>query len=160
MCFLSILSSGLRGDGIGGSGGEDDQEQETNYGYLVYTWTFYFAIILIMLNAINGIIVDVFQYLREKADGENNFKEKCFICSNHKNLFEANDISFKMHIKKEHFILDYIYYILTQTDESVKDEDLNYSEFQVKNSIKGNRIDFFPIEKSMSLDKIKDLTES
>ena len=113
-----------------------------------------------MLNAINGIIVDVFQYLREKADSENNFKEKCFVCSNHKGLFEANDISYKMHIRKEHFILDYIYYILTQTSDNCIDEDLNFSEFQVKNSIKQNKIDFFPIEKSMSLDKIKDLNES
>ena len=113
-----------------------------------------------MLNAINGIIVDVFQYLREKGDGENNFKEKCYVCSNHKNLFEANDISFKMHIYKEHFILDYIFYILTQTSEKCKLEELNYSEFNVTKSIMKNKIDFFPIEKSMSLDKIKDLNES
>ena len=113
-----------------------------------------------MLNAINGIIVDVFQYLREKADGENNFKQKCCVCSNHKNIFEANDVSYKMHITKEHYILDYIYYILTQTSDNCKEEELNFSEFQVLKSIKQNKIDFFPIEKSMSLDKIKDLNES
>ena len=109
-----------------------------------------------MLNAINGIIVDVFQYLREKVEGENNFKEKCCVCSNHKSIFESNDISYKMHIEKEHFILDYIYYILTQTSENCKEKELNYSEYQVKKSIDQYKIDFFPIEKSMTLDKLNE----
>ena len=61
-----------------------------------------------------------------------------------------------MHIEKEHFILDYIYYILTQTSENCKEKELNYSEYQVKKSIDQYKIDFFPIEKSMTLDKLNE----
>ncbi len=45
-------------------------------------WMFYFSIILIMLNIVNGIIVDTFQEQREKTNNRNDSKKNiCYICS-------------------------------------------------------------------------------
>ncbi len=103
-----------------------------------------------MLNVINGIIVDTFQALRE----QNNLKEDikanlCYICSLNRSKFEIKGINFNYHTLCEHSILNYFYYVfkIQLTDE----QELNSLDYQVLNSIKELRTDFFPVKKALSL---------
>ena len=116
----------------------------------VYNWVFYFIVILIILNIINGIIVDKFQDLREHNNQINEEKTSvCFICSLHESTFVKKAIDFANHVKSEHCIRNYYCYFLKilRTNE----HDLNSIDFQVYNSIKDNRLEFFPIKKAISL---------
>jgi hypothetical protein len=77
----------------------------------------------------------------------------CFICSLHRSNFEIKGIDFEYHQNTEHNIENYFRYLLKilRTDE----HDLNSIDFQVFNSIKQHKIDFFPIKKAKSLENAK-----
>ena len=60
-------------------------------------------------------------------------------------------VYFEFHINTEHKIENYFNYLLKvqRTDE----HDLNSIDFQVFNSIKQHKIEFFPIKKAKSLEE-------
>ena len=106
--------------------------------------------VLIMVNIINGIIVDTFQQLRE----ENNQKiddnlNICYICNINRSMFEIMGINFQQHREEDHSLNNYIYYLMKI--HLVDEHDLNSLDLFVKNAIRQNRMDFFPIFKSLSL---------
>ena len=147
-CFFDMLNSGIRG-GSGMGFGIKKLGQE---GYLIeflLEWTLFFIVMLILLNIINGVIVDTFLELREKSNEENETKLNiCYICSLHRTLFEKRGIDFEYHKDHEHNIMNYFDYIykIEMTDES----DLNSLDYQVRQSIKTKRTDFFPINTCVS----------
>ena len=152
-CFFDMLNSGIRG-GSGMGFGIKKLGQE---GYLIeflLEWTLFFIVMLILLNIINGVIVDTFLELREKSNEENETKLNiCYICSLHRTLFEKRGIDFEYHKDHEHNIMNYFDYIykIEMTDES----DLNSLDYQVRQSIKTKRTDFFPINTCVSFSSNK-----
>lgn len=144
-CFLYLINSGIRSGGI-----DFSIKKIGDQGYwseFVFDWIFYFVVILIVINIINGIIVDTFQALREQNNKRDYIKENmCFICSLDRSKFESKGVNFEEHIETEHNVLNYLEYIIkiTQTDE----HDLNSLDYNVLNSIKDRRTDFFPIKKA------------
>ena len=152
-CFFDMLNSGIRG-GSGMGFGIKKLGQE---GYLIeflLEWTLFFIVMLILLNIINGVIVDTFLELREKSNEENETKLNiCYICSLHRTLFEKRGIDFEYHKDHEHNIMNYFDYIykIEITDES----DLNSLDYQVRQSIKTKRTDFFPINTCVSFNSNK-----
>ena len=150
-CFMYMLNNGIRaGDGV--SFGVKTIYTPGYWSEFIYSWFFYFMIMLIMVNIINGIIVDTFQALRE----QNNEKDDamvnvCFICSLNRQKFEIKGLSFEEHVQREHWVLNYFEYFakIKMTDE----HDLNSLDFQVLNSINAGRTDFFPIKKAKCLEK-------
>ena len=149
-CFLFLFNSGIRSGGIPFE--VKISSQPGFWGEFIYSWIFYFIVILIILNIINGIIVDKFQDLRE----QNNliYIEKtnvCFICSLHQSNFEIKGIDFVYHLQHEHCLENNFNYLckITRTDE----HDLNSIDFMIFNSVKENKTEFFPIKKAMSLQK-------
>ena len=107
-----------------------------------------------MLNVINGIIVDTFQALREKNNNRADIIENvCYICSIKKSKFEIRGINYNHHLNNEHLIMNYFYYIIKvkYTDE----QDLNSLDYQVLDSIRNLRSDFFPVKKALCLDDSK-----
>ena len=62
-------------------------------------------IVLVFLNAINDIIVDTFQSLREEANELYEIKMNiCFICSLNRTIFEKIGLDFEQHKEREHNI--------------------------------------------------------
>lgn len=108
-------------------------------------------IVLVFLNAINDIIVDTFQSLREEANELYEIKMNiCFICSLNRTIFERIGLDFEQHKEREHNILNYFHYVMKilNTDE----QELNSLDYQVLLSFKQLRTDFFPMKTSMSID--------
>lgn len=148
-CFLHLITNGVRGGA--GLGFPIKSIQVKSYYYeFIFEWIFYFSIMLIMLNVINGIIVDTFQALREQNNLKEDIRENvCYICSLNRSKFEIKGVSFNNHVEVEHNVLNYFYYLLKvqQTDE----QELNSLDYQVLNNIRTMRTDFFPIKKALSL---------
>ena len=108
-------------------------------------------IVLVFLNAINDIIVDTFQSLREEANELYEIKMNiCFICSLNRTIFERIGLDFEQHKEREHNILNYFHYVMKilNTDE----QEFNSLDYQVLLSFKQLRTDFFPMKTSMSID--------
>jgi hypothetical protein len=148
-CFLYLFNYGIRAGGVPFN--IKINRQDGFWSEFLFSWVFYFIIILIVLNIINGIIVDTFQALREQNNQIDEEKTNvCFICSLHRSNFEIKGIDFDYHQQHEHNIDNYFKYILKirKTDE----HDLNSIDFQVFNSIKQHKIEFFPIKKAKSLE--------
>lgn len=149
-CFLYLINSGIRS----GSGIEFNVKQIEDRGYFkefFFGWMFYFIIMLIIVNIVNGIIVDTFQALRE----QNNLKDDilynfCYICSLQRGDFEVKGINYEKHINEDHYIKNYFDYLikLQGTDE----HDLNSLDSQVLQSIKEFKTDFFPNKRAKALE--------
>ena len=152
-CFLDMINSGIRG----GSGMGFGIKKLGQKGYMIefiLEWVLFFVVMLVLLNIISGVIVDTFQELREKSVEENETKLNiCYICSLHRTLFEKRGIDFEYHKDHEHNIMNYFNYIykVERTDES----DLNSLDYQVRQSIKNKRTDFFPINTCVSFSSNK-----
>ena len=67
-----------------------------------------------MLNLIFGIILNTFNTIRDKKF-ENKFDQisKCFICDIEKVSLDKKGSGFDFHVKNEHNMWDYIFYILS-----------------------------------------------
>lgn len=118
-CFLSIVTDGIRGGG--GMGFPMKRITDAHYySEFIFEWVFYFVIVLVFLNAINGIIVDTFQSLREEVNELYEIKMNiCFICSLNRTIFERIGLDFEQHKEREHNILNYFHYVMKilNTDE-------------------------------------------
>lgn len=149
-CFLYLMNYGIRsGSGVGF--GIKKIGQAGYWTEFIFDWVFYFIVILIIINIINGIIVDTFQALREQNNEIEDIKYNvCFICSLNRSKFESKGINFEDHCMKDHNILNYLEYIIKiqMTDE----HDLNSLDYEVLRSIRDHRTDFFPIKKAKCLE--------
>ena len=152
-CFFEMLNSGIRG----GSGMGFGIKKLGQKGYIIeffLEWMLFFIVMLILLNIINGIIVDTFLELREKSNEENETKLNiCYICSLHRTLFEKRGIDFEFHKNQEHNIMNYFDYIYKV--EITEESELNSLDYQVRQSIKNKRTDFFPVNTCVSFNSIK-----
>ena len=147
-----MLNNGLRSQSIGDFSGIKSINDKFYLTHFVFQWLFFFTIVLLMVNIINGIIVDTFQQLRE----ENNKKvydhdNICYICNLDRSSFEIVNINFNRHKKLEHNLKNYLFYLLKIN--FCNELDLNSLDSFVKNAISENRMDFFPLHKSLSLEK-------
>jgi hypothetical protein len=153
-CFLSMFNYGIRSGGIGDFSGYKSFSDTKNYwGNFIFNWIFYFTIVLIMINIVNGIIVDTFQDLREQSSLKlDSLTNVCYICSLNRSKFEINGLNYTKHIKGEHNLLNYFHYLIKV--KSADENDLNSLDYQVLNYMKEEKFDFFPIKKSLSLDNL------
>jgi hypothetical protein len=152
-CFLTLITNGIRAGAGLGFPLQSIRNKQQYFSKFIFEWIFYFSIILIMINVINGIIVDTFQALREQSNKKEDIqKNVCYICSINRSKFETRGISFHHHKFVEHNILNYFFYILKIkfTDE----QDLNSLDYEVLKSIKKMRTDFFPVKKALSLGNV------
>ena len=144
-CFLYLFNYGLRAGGVPFEPKIIDQRGF--WGEFVYSWVFYFLIILIILNIVNGIIVDTFQALREENNKINDERENiCFICQIPRSIFESKGIDFEYHTSNEHNVYFYFCYLFKIKKRDV--HDLNSVDFQVYNAIVDNKVEFFPLDKA------------
>ena len=114
----------------------------------------YFLIVLIvLLNVIFGIIIDTFGDLRtKKIERQLDTTEKCFICGIDKQVFDrASDTlnGFKSHIKLDHNMWNYLYFIIFVWEQD-KDDDDGLEQY-VRRAIAANDISWFPMNRAMRL---------
>jgi hypothetical protein len=117
--------------------------------------TSYYIIITIgMLNLIAGVIITTFGQLREnKIRRMDDTVGVCFICGIDKQTFDrASDEpdGFKTHIKVDHNIWNYLYFIFMLWEQD-KDDDDGLEQY-VRRAINANEITWFPLNKAIRLD--------
>jgi|LauGreDrversion4_2_1035121.scaffolds.fasta_scaffold244732_2 hypothetical protein len=149
-----MLNNGLRAQTIGDFSNLKSIKDKYYFVHFIFQWLFFFVVILLLINIINGIIVDTFQELREENNKRLDDKENvCYICNLDRSAFEIAGINFLKHTREEHFLTNYIYYLLKI--HLINEQELTSLESYVLDAIKDNRIDFFPIEKSISMNNSK-----
>jgi hypothetical protein len=115
---------------------------------------YYLLVILVLLNIIFGIIIDTFGSLRlDKLQRAEDTLNVCFICGIEKQIFDrASDEpdGFKTHIKLDHNMWNYLYFIFLLWEQD-KDDDDGLEQY-VRRAIAANEITWFPLHKAIRLD--------
>ncbi|XP_061908632.1 inositol 1,4,5-trisphosphate receptor type 3 [Entelurus aequoreus] len=151
MCIVTVLNHGLRnGGGVGDVLRQPSKNEPLFPARVVYDLLFYFIVIIIVLNLIFGVIIDTFADLRsEKQKKEEVLKTTCFICGLERDKFDNKTVSFEEHIKLEHNIWNYLYFIVLVREKNKT--DYTGPESYVAMMIKNNNLDWFPRMQAMSL---------
>ncbi|XP_029290995.1 inositol 1,4,5-trisphosphate-gated calcium channel ITPR3 isoform X4 [Cottoperca gobio] len=151
MCIVTVLNHGLRnGGGVGDVLRKPSKNEPLFAARVVYDLLFYFIVIIIVLNLIFGVIIDTFADLRsEKQKKEEILKTTCFICGLERDKFDNKTVSFEEHIKLEHNIWNYLYFIVLVREKNKT--DYTGPESYVAHMIKNNNLDWFPRMQAMSL---------
>uniref|UniRef100_A0A3B3Y4Z0 Inositol 1,4,5-trisphosphate receptor n=1 Tax=Poecilia mexicana TaxID=48701 RepID=A0A3B3Y4Z0_9TELE len=151
MCIVTVLNHGLRnGGGVGDVLRKPSKNEPLFPARVVYDLLFYFIVIIIVLNLIFGVIIDTFADLRsEKQKKEEILKTTCFICGLERDKFDNKTVSFEEHIKLEHNIWNYLYFIVLVREKN--QTDYTGPESYVAHMIKNNNLDWFPRMQAMSL---------
>uniref|UniRef100_A0A8C1G6J1 Inositol 1,4,5-trisphosphate receptor n=1 Tax=Cyprinus carpio TaxID=7962 RepID=A0A8C1G6J1_CYPCA len=151
MCIITVLNHGLRnGGGIADVLRKLSKEEPMFPARVVYDLLFFFIVIIIVLNLIFGVIIDTFADLRsEKQRKEEILKTTCFICGLERDKFDNKTVSFEEHIKSEHNMWHYLYFLVLV---KVKDPtEYTGPESYVAQMIKEKNLDWFPRMRAMSL---------
>lgn len=117
---------------------------------VVYDLLFFFVVIIIVLNLIFGVIIDTFADLRsEKQQKELILKNTCFICGLNRSAFDNKIVSFEDHIKCEHNMWHYLFFIVLI---KVKDPtEFTGPESYVYTMVKSSNLEWFPRLRAISL---------
>jgi len=150
-CLLSTISVSIwGGSGVAGATSTlavTDSDFLSNY---VYTMTFYIFIILIVLNVVLGIILDTFGQLREERNSvEEDMTSKCFVCIIEAEKFQRDALGFDNHIRNEHNMWHYLYFYVYLKLKPVS--EYTASEYYVHKQNKKHKIDYFPVNRAVSL---------
>ncbi|XP_018347800.1 PREDICTED: inositol 1,4,5-trisphosphate receptor isoform X1 [Trachymyrmex septentrionalis] len=151
MCIVTTLNQGLRnGGGIGDILRAPSSVEPLFVARVVYDLLFFFIVIIIVLNLIFGVIIDTFADLRsEKQQKELILKNTCFICGLNRSAFDNKIVSFEEHIKHEHNMWHYLYFIVLV---KVKDPtEFTGPESYVYAMVKDRNLEWFPRLRAKSL---------
>ncbi|XP_062860264.1 inositol 1,4,5-trisphosphate receptor type 2 [Trichomycterus rosablanca] len=151
MCIVTVLNHGLRnGGGIADILRKPSKDEPMFAARVVYDLLFFFIVIIIVLNLIFGVIIDTFADLRSEKQGkEEILKTTCFICGLERDKFDNKTVSFEEHIKSEHNMWHYLYFLVLVR---VKDPtEYTGPESYVAQMIKEKNLDWFPRMRAMSL---------
>lgn len=126
------------------------QQEALFVARVIYDLLFFFIVIIIVLNLIFGVIIDTFADLRsEKQQKELILKNTCFVCGLNRSAFDNKTVSFEEHIKCEHNMWHYLYFIVLV---KVKDPtEFTGPESYVHAMVKASILDWFPRLRAMSL---------
>jgi hypothetical protein len=119
--------------------------------------SFFLVVTIALLNIIFGIIIDTFSEMR--AAKEEILKDTygvCLICGIEGVIFDrASDTGngFKQHIKEDHHMWNYLYFIFFIWEQDKDDDD--GLELYIRQAIDNNDISWFPINKAMKLNLAK-----
>jgi hypothetical protein len=135
-------------------------KQRLNYQW-IFAFSYDVAIRFVLLSVIQGITVDTFSELRlAKIDRLRDTFEICFICGIDKQVFDRDKSSrgFKAHIKKEHNMWNYLYFIIYIWEQD-KDDDDGLEQY-VRRSIDADDISWLPANKAMALNIVNENSEA
>ncbi|EFC42308.1 predicted protein [Naegleria gruberi] len=111
-CFVTMFDYGFRSE----SSWENMYPHNPTVGRAILDLAFNMIVIVYLSNVVFGTILDSFQELRAaREERKNEIREKCFICALEKSKFDtkANEgITFEKHIKEEHYLWNYVYFLI------------------------------------------------
>jgi hypothetical protein len=151
-CFKFVMCYGVRaGGGVG-------EFLKLTIGPRWLIDAMFFVILVVMLlNIIFGIIIDTFSSLRaEKNERMEDTVGVCFICGINDQVFDrASDEpdGFKTHIKLDHNMWNYLYFIFMLWEQD-KDDDDGLEQY-VRRAIDAHEITWFPLRKAMRLEQVE-----
>ncbi|XP_062518427.1 inositol 1,4,5-trisphosphate receptor type 1-like isoform X2 [Corticium candelabrum] len=155
-CFVTSLKFGLLS---GGGLGEALQSRTFSFHEpglrTIFDLSFFIIITIIALNIVFGIIVDTFSELRdEKWKAQADMASVCFICGNASFEFEKRGNGFDHHVKEEHNMWAYLFFFIHLN--TILPNDYTSTEEFVANKLKHDEIDFFPLNRALSLAETED----
>jgi hypothetical protein len=153
-CLIETVNCGLRsGGGIGDCLRKRAPDEELFMLRVLYDIAFFFIIITITLNLIFGVIIDTFADLRsEKQEKDETLKNTCFICGLNRGAFDNKTITFEEHVSSEHYIWNYLYFmILLKVKPQTEFTGPESYVFDKLQSGKTSTLDWFPRLRAMSL---------
>ena len=142
-CFVFHLYQGVRAGGGIGDVIEPPDGADNEYVRILFDFSFFLFITLILLAIIQGFIIDAFGALRDQLQGvEDELAGNCFICSISKDYLDQVPHGFETHVKKEHNLANYLFFLmyLINKDES----DYTGQETYVWDMYQRRCWDFFP----------------
>ena len=120
-CFVFHFYKGVRAGGGIGDEIEPPDGDDLQYYRIVFDFSFYLFITLILLAIIQGFIIDAFGALRDQMDGvQEELENNCFICGIGKDYFDKVPHGFETHVEKEHNLAHYLFFLqyLIEKDEN------------------------------------------
>jgi len=120
----------------------------------MFDLAFFVIIIVILRSMIFGIILASFAQLREaESKAAEEMSSKCFICSIERTEFDRNALGFDYHIKHDHNMWNYLYFIVKvmQTEP----EYFTTMELFVHEKVKASDISWFPLHRALVLEMQK-----
>ncbi|CAK81479.1 unnamed protein product (macronuclear) [Paramecium tetraurelia] len=163
ICFLQIFDKNFKTPGgIGGDITNNNPSPTYEIFRYLYDQINNLLLVIIMVSIASGIIIDTFGQLREDENKMNSdIKDKCFICGQENIIFErSSDGSsggFKNHIRQNHYMWNYLYYIAyLQWKDS---QDYSGIESYVDKKIKDTDLSWIPFGRARELDKGEDEQE-
>ena len=109
---------------------------------------------MILLNVVNGIIVDTFQTFREEDNVQLEQKmDYCYICSLKRGELEMYGINFENHSQNVHLVDKYLEFLCSL--QKVKDKEMNYLDLYVKNLYNEELSSFIPFKETKHLSNFK-----
>ncbi len=149
-CFLTYLNYGIRTNGPFDMPQYLPYSNRNYYKAFFFDWSFFFIIMLILLNIVNAIIVDSFQNFREDdTQAKNEENNLCYVCNLHRAKFEMKGFNYENHVNKEHNLLNYIRYMIGLR---LRDKyELNSVQSGILKKIDAEQIEFIPFKMALSL---------
>lgn len=104
-----------------------------------------------------GTILDSFQQLRKaREERKKEITEKCFVCALEKSKFDtkANEgITFEKHIKEEHYLWNYVYFLIYLYEKPETEYTGTESYIFQKCEDNDDVTSFFPIFRSKTIEE-------
>lgn len=120
---------------------------------MVYTFAFFIMVSAVALEIVFGVIVDSFKALREENEQkEKDITNKCFICGQSRNIFDSGPGGFQAHVKEEHNMWMYMYFLIHIREMEDKTELNGIESYVYGKSIK-NDTSFFPVGRAIRLEQ-------
>jgi len=160
-CMMSYFDQGLKSDGIA-----DLLSGQTDTGFPEHIWTdgkgtalllwnfSYFLIVVLILGAIvTGIIIDTFGELRDEANAQSErLSNSCIICGISRQRFvQCPGASFAAHQASSHNKFHYLAYFLYLKQMNTNESEFSPQERYVYQNFIAERARFFPMDKTGDL---------
>lgn len=156
-CYWGHIDFGMRAGPIW-----PDQEV-LSWDKHMFGITYNLFVILIVVAIVTGIIIDTFANMRENNDFiQNDTKNRCFVCNMPRELFERHHINFMTHVKRDHNMWKYTYYIMYLKEK--KQTKYTGIEAYIISLVDSSKISYFPMNRAIQMvdteeDQLELLTE-
>ncbi|CAD8200520.1 unnamed protein product [Paramecium octaurelia] len=151
-CFISLVYFGLReGSGLAAHGDIESYHKSSDYyPRFLFDFSFFIIVTLIMINIINGIIIDTFAELRDKQQqNEYDRNNVCVICSLERWEFEKQGLQFHEHVDEVHSLSNYIAFIVHLLQ--VGKQNMNGIETHIYTKIINRDMSWTPLKQTQQL---------
>eukprot|EP00743_Colponemidia_sp_Colp-15_P008508 GILK01009255.1.p1 GENE.GILK01009255.1~~GILK01009255.1.p1 ORF type:complete len:1334 (-),score=217.51 GILK01009255.1:107-3976(-) len=144
-CWSGVVNYGIRGAPVW------DDGILLDFGKYFFGISYHIVVILILVTIVTGIIIDTFGELRGNSNERiEDTLNRCFICHHPRELFERHNISFEKHIKRDHMMWNYVYFIVYL--KSKNRMELSLTERHVLNLFVTSDVSMFPIKRALAIE--------